>query len=231
MYGKEGKPLVFSDGYLGLFFSGGMVYREAQDTNLREISKFGFAQIGINGASPNTEVYTELLLFDNMAYAARQYANKPNYLKKNQIDAFSYSRLLIEYEVFKKRFFHLYGGFEPGHRGYLSPNFTRPVYQLYLAATLGMRIEITDSFLFLTRATLPLSFLPFVYAHNMDNIEEIRAQAEFTYSFAENTINPLPPTVFLSIGLHYSFSRLNTLNYGNWTLQAAELYLKLTTLY
>ena len=185
-------------------------------------------QLSLIGAADHYGIITQIQLLTNLVDASEQYSGKSDYLAQGEVDYLSYASINIQYSVWRNAHLNLLAGYGFGHLGYLSQNFSKNPFTIFLSPIGSIWWFISSRFATFVEAELPLG----TYRRNASRLWHFRFKNEVIFEPKGTVANPRAPSVFLSLGWGLDYIDIITRDRGqNTKAILVRPYLRFTYLY
>lgn len=183
--------------------------------------------ITLSGISSNYEIVSHLQIIPEIFHLVDYYNNDTSDLAIGEVLPFSYANYELQYQVGKWRFVGLNMGIKFGHYGYMSMDWSTPVYTLFLAPTISAYIELDNRFMIYIPVEVPVG----LYLNNINEYFTVITGAELIFDPAGQISNPVIKNTLFSIGVSYSYLKIVTSDSIERELNFLKPYVKFSYLY
>jgi len=186
------------EGYLSI--NTGVQFQNDQSSGQRiwEIPFF------LRGAAPYHDIVSTLYLTPELLHLSNWYSANSSRFPTGGVFRYSLASFAVDYQVFAKKVFQINIGGEIGHQGFLRNDFTRPLFQIYIAPTLRNYLFIGRYLMLQAEGTLPLA----IYQPGIDNGFYFRARADLTLDIFGSIRNPQKGSTMITIRLEYNYTKM-----------------------
>ena len=182
--------------------------------------------VSFSAASSHYEIITSLSIVPEILHLDQYYTGIAK-LPAGALQPFSFANFEIQYLLAEWKIFHFNGGFKVGHYGYLSSDWTTPVYTLFIAPKGSVYIFLGDHFMIQIPIEIPLG----IYNHNINTFFTLFTGIEVTLDPLGPISNPVSNSAFFTLGFEYSYLTLETGESIKRQIHYYKPYFRFTLLY
>ena len=220
---------VESDGFLGVSLTGSWLGGVSKfDTPV--LNNTAGLSFGFIGVASEYDIITEINFIDDIIHVADYYRGKKDFLSKGQLYPFSFADFSLHYSIkkFEKQKINLLLGLQIGHLGYISTNFIRNPWTIYLSPVFSFWYFFHPALALHNKFDFPIG----TYRSNSYQLWHIRDSIELVYEPYGRIENPLGTSALFSLGMEFQYIYLSTKEEGSQSHSIYfRPYFKFTLLY